>query len=90
MEEFIQWCVENKERLLHVKTIWENGISKCQDCSLETINHFAIKDDLWYRFCEKETYICLACFEKRIGRKVKLDDLKNVPANEILFHFLKQ
>ena len=86
--KFIIWCLRNKSRIIRVKNIWEDGIPHCEDCLKETINHFSIKDELWYSFCKKDTYICLDCFEQRIGRKVCYDDLKNCQANEHLLKLL--
>lgn len=52
----------------------------CKDCGIK-VNPFhgnmvILPDDLWIKVCDKiQDVICDFCIEKRLGRKLKLDDL---------------
>lgn len=53
--------------------------TECVDCKGKG-EAFFIKDELWYKYIPKSKQkgiICLNCFEKRIGRKLKKSDFQN-------------
>ena len=67
-----------------VKKIFDKGGRKCDTCGREH-EIYAIIDSVWFKYCNKTDYICLDCFEKRLGRRITKIDLKNVQCNEFLF-----
>ena len=61
---------------------------ECQDCEEPYPSLFVVKDELWNRLGLKG-WICRICFEKRLGRKLKLEDLKLTGVTrEMLDHML--
>jgi hypothetical protein len=82
--KYIFWCINNRKRLYGVKKIFDKGGRKCDDCGREH-EIYSIIDTLWLKYCNKTDYICLDCFEKRLGRRITKNDLKNVQGNEFLF-----
>lgn len=52
----------------------------CKDCSIEIfvdVNMIMIKDKLWKKICDKhEDAYCDYCIEKRLGRKIVVNDFK--------------
>lgn len=64
----------------------------CIDCNAST-DDFWVEDALWHgavpenaeRIGEgKHTYMCIACFERRIGRQLRADDFPKCPANAMV------
>lgn len=64
----------------------------CLDCARPT-DDFWVEDALWYgavpenntRMAEgKFTFVCIDCFEKRIGRRLRASDFPECPANAIV------
>jgi len=51
---------------------------ECTDCGGQT-KVFYVKDTLWYQVIpeyKQRKVICIPCFEKRLGRKLKKSDFK--------------
>lgn len=68
-----------------MKDIKDNFLT-CVDCNEEkdvmfTKDFFMVNDKLWNKFGSGDDYVCLRCFEKRIGRKLKSSDLTLVKLN---------
>jgi len=55
----------------------------CQDCQARPHKVFMVKDYLWSE-SELEGIICHECFEKRLGRRLEIDDLTEYPCNDWL------
>ena len=41
-----------------------------------------VKDSLWEKFGENENFLCVDCFETRLGRKLKVSDLTDCFVNK--------
>jgi len=52
----------------------------CCECGIDmddhTELHFAARDAVFLSVCAKRDFICLLCFERRLGRRVTAHDLK--------------
>lgn len=53
----------------------------CKDCNVEFSafkgKMVMLKDELWLSICDDvEDVLCNDCIEKRLGRKINIDDLK--------------
>lgn len=55
----------------------------CQVCEKTPHKIYMVKDDLWEQ-SELDGFICHKCFESRLGRKLTIDDLLDVPVNDWL------
>lgn len=69
------------------------SLYNCPGCGDEHPGLYSVKDELWLHHVHKEwrrSHLCLACFEKLLGREIQLDDLKNVPVNHLAFKFGKR
>lgn len=55
---------------------------KCGDCNAPHPAMFKVSDELWLSVAEKRELLCAACFEKRLGRSLHLDDLVKCPLND--------
>ena len=55
----------------------------CPDCGQDFPNLFIVTDDLWKEFGVGKGVLCLSCFEKRMGRALTINDLKDCPVNEL-------
>lgn len=49
---------------------------KCLDCGFLD-DCPMVHNELWLSVANKKDVLCLDCFEKRIGRLIKLEDLNN-------------
>jgi hypothetical protein len=61
---------------------------KCCHCGGN--NHpYMVKDDLWLRIAKnkKNRFICLICFEQKMGRSLHLSDFTQAPINYGCFDF---
>src|SRR5262245_42362542 len=48
---------------------------RCVDCGKDTIDeYYMVADELWAASGGGDGMLCLACLERRIGRKLALDD----------------
>lgn len=68
----------------------------CMDCKKETYdvdengdttgeNYFMVKNKLWKSVTkkkERDGFICIECFEKRLDRKLKRNDFTKAETNE--------
>lgn len=56
----------------------------CKDCKLSWPLPIMLNDDLWASICDdKEDVICFVCMEKRMGRYIRVGDLKSgLPLSE--------
>lgn len=70
----------------------------CLDCGKST-DDFLVEDALWYgavpenlkRMSEgKFTFVCIDCFERRIGRKLCAEDFPDCPANAMVLRVFKR
>ncbi len=73
----------------------------CKDCSIEIfvdVNMVMIKDEIWKQICDKtEDAYCDCCMEKRLGRKIVIEDFKisslagsslyMIPCNAMWLHY---
>lgn len=63
-----------------VRIIESNGDPRCLDCNVDTdaINEaYMVHDDLWLAAVPSEAgALCVACFEKRLGRKLRRADFR--------------
>jgi len=84
MIKFIIECLKNRKRLEYVLKIFRKGGRKCDLCGRDH-QLFSVNDDLWYENFNKNDFICIDCFEKKIKRKINKSDLKKVECNEFLF-----
>jgi hypothetical protein len=60
---------------------------KCIDCGKNAQTgeeYFMVHDQLWEKYGAGNELLCISCFEKRMGRKLKSDDLQGVFVNEIV------
>lgn len=87
--KFIFLCIKNKSRLEYVLKIYHKGGRKCDICNKD-FQLFSVNDGLYYKFFRKQDFICVDCFEKKIGRKLMKKDLKNEPVNEFLFKYIDE
>lgn len=53
----------------------------CQDCGDHDFRGFMVHDWLWEHVYPEDGHACLLCFERRLGRKVRLGDLTQAPLN---------
>lgn len=61
------------------KTLEDNtAYGCCPNCKSNLSPVFMVKDELW-RQSGMEGWPCILCFEKAIGRRLKLEDLKPTP-----------
>lgn len=76
----IEWILNNKEKY----SKWSKDVEMpCKDCEIRVIwlnpykNMVMLKDELWKEVCdEKSDLLCDKCIEKRMGRIIRLKDLK--------------
>jgi hypothetical protein len=58
----------------------------CADCDVDTyVNEqfYMLHDEVWDQVAsDVDTMLCLACFEKRLGRTLRAVDFTSVPLNE--------
>jgi len=52
------------------------GTFDCEDCKVRDYTPFMVSDSLWVANAADREFLCLACFEKRLGRRVGLSDLQ--------------
>jgi hypothetical protein len=51
----------------------------CEECH-GFVQSYMVKDSLWLAWgLHENSLLCLACLEKRIGRKLAMDDLQQLP-----------
>jgi hypothetical protein len=48
----------------------------CAECGTKPFTPYMIQDDLWKKVAGNTSLLCLSCFTKKLGRKLKLDDFK--------------
>lgn len=48
----------------------------CEDCNVKPFTPYMIRDELWKAVAGKTNLLCLKCFAKRLGRKLKVEDFK--------------
>lgn len=60
----------------------------CDDCGVTHPIPFILKDELWQRIKPLETikggHLCPPCAEKRLGRRMTLDDMKPCGMTDIM------
>ena len=61
----------------------------CVDChkkiKVNTKDYYMVQDHIWEEGVQEENrgnLICLDCLEKRLGRKLKIEDFTDYPVNE--------
>jgi hypothetical protein len=54
-------------------------VFRCDDCYEADPPMFMLKNDLWLRLTggDPRKILCFDCAEKRLGRKIRWDDLRN-------------
>jgi hypothetical protein len=59
---------------------------KCCDCREDIPYVFMVHDELWAQVgYEDDGFACIPCLEKRMGRGLAPEDLKDVPCNFMIF-----
>jgi hypothetical protein len=62
----------------------------CKDCG-EVSDSPMYKDELWLSVMpSKNGYLCVECFERRIGRMITLDDLNNSLWSKVLIKLVNR
>ncbi len=57
----------------------------CIDCTETNWDDFAVHDEIWNSVAGRlEGRLHLSCFEKRLGRLLKLEDFTDFPVNNML------
>lgn len=51
-------------------------IAICDDCGTENPAMIVLKNEIWLSIAEKKEILCYTCIEKRLNRKLTIDDLK--------------
>lgn len=80
----------------HRLLTYSNGLQireddlKCGDCGTADIDPFIVSKPMWEQYGNGRGFLCPQCFEKRLGRKLTLQDLVPVHANKLLFKMLIQ
>jgi hypothetical protein len=59
---------------------------ECQDCKKPDPVHFMVKDSIWEEAGMGKGIICPECFEIRLGRRLGIQDFKDVPSNDMFFY----
>lgn len=58
---------------------------RCVDCGKDTSadsrDYFMVKDELWDKYGVGRKLLCVGCFEKRLGRKLRREDLTDCIVN---------
>lgn len=61
-------------------------VQTCDDCNIKSPPQFFLNDALWESLnIPKKTVLCLNCTEKRLGREIIVNDLKETYGNEQIF-----
>lgn len=92
-----KYAVETSDRRLYIGNLMLDGepfegisfirhfgpidIAHCTECGIVEPGQFRVKDKLWLSVARLREFLCLDCFEKRIGRKVRKSDLTDAPIN---------
>jgi hypothetical protein len=70
--------------------------SHCKDCGMDTMpctgkrgdrhkerwEYYMVHDKLWARVGMQKGFLCVRCFEKRIGRRLRPKDFTNASIND--------
>lgn len=72
----------------HLQDSWLN----CLHCGERFSGDYVVKDAVWSGAGLKpyDGTCHLKCLEERLGRNLVAGDLKQIPANEAIFHMLKR
>ena len=58
---------------------------RCADCGKDTSedlkDYFMVRDNLWAEYGVGRKLLCMDCFEKRLGRKLRKEDLTDCIVN---------
>lgn len=80
-----------------VRAVYHKGIRLeqhlyfCRDCRRKNPVSFMVNDALWAAAgLKKAGVICVECFEKRIGRRIKSADLRVCKMNALALHLLRR
>ena len=61
---------------------FEQGNLCCKDCKIINPEQFMIHDGLWNSVASDSEFLCLDCFQKRLGRKLTAEDFPwGIPTN---------
>ncbi len=66
---------------MYIRTDWN-----CVDCRVNTRNeYYMLHNYLWFRYaCDvQEHKLCIGCFEKRLGHKLKKTDFIHAYINDL-------
>lgn len=71
-----------------IKDYWETPCSGCSGFNVP----YMVTDKIWKKVSHnfKDRFLCLFCVEKRLGRKLKLEDFTDAWINQGVFGFNKQ
>lgn len=59
---------------------------KCIKCKGHN-DAYMVKDKLWRKTVGRSGYVCMACFERLLGRKLRPSDFNDSPMNEYMGHW---
>lgn len=64
----------------------------CYDCEKDThasgYDFYMVSKELWNKFGEGRALLCKSCFEKRLGREIRLDDLTDCLSNNGIIEYI--
>jgi hypothetical protein len=87
--EFKQLVAEIMEYIYAKRRIpnklWARWPKGCRDCGHTEPEFYMAKDDVWIkagRIGTKHGVLCLSCFGKRLGRRLRRSDFSDPPRDE--------
>ena len=70
---------------LDTRTKKEKEHWKCFDCSKDTLlnvkDYYMITNELWIKYGVENNMLCMNCIEKRLGHKLRKEDLTDCSLN---------
>jgi len=79
-----------KEGYIEVKPgFWKRPKSAllfCVDCQSEDFIYFMVTNEIWKIIKGKSSILCIHCVEKRLGRKLTINDFTDASINELIFY----
>jgi hypothetical protein len=74
--------IGHKERkLVSGEVELSNYAYYCASCKTEFPPIFMVKDELWRKYGNGHGILCFICFEQRLGRDIRIEDLTDAPCN---------
>lgn len=90
--DILEWCEEEykiepngrlKELLNHpdYKEFTRQKSFCCYDCEIEDPDYYMVKEEIWKEYGASLGQLCFKCLEKRMGRKLKVEDFTDCLVN---------